>query len=198
MGCSRNDFLHFFTDLYMECPDFHWLPGFNTTIGCSILIVLTVLLNVAIAFMIVRKKKHMLWPLFGCALVVAPLALALSANSEWYYLSSWICYAGLWISCMTMLLLISSSKKVLAIPFGAAAAVCYVWYAVQSVVLTRYDTYSDYMNDKFLSAGIDNYEFGFVLWCICSCVVIGTLLAWGAEALVKAVKKYRIQVVKNN
>ena len=28
--------------------------------------------------------------------------------------------------------------------------------------------------------------------------VIGTLLAWGAEALVKAVKKYRIQVVKNN
>lgn len=198
MGCSRNDILHLFTDLYMECPNFHWLSGLNTKIGCSIIIVLTVLLNIAVALIIIRKKKHKLWPLLGSSLVIAPLVFVLSASSEWFYLSSWICYAGLLISVITMLLLVSSSKKAIVIPIGVAVAIGYVYYVVQCVTLTRYGTYSAYMNDQFLSTGIDNYEFGFIIWCICACIVIVVFIAWGIASLMKVIKKYRIQVVPKN
>ena len=189
-GCSRDPISHFFTDIfYMECPNFHWLPGLDTQVRCGVMIGLTVLLNIAIAVLILKRKKHVFWLPFAGSMVLAPLAFILFQNTEWHYFSPWICYAGLLLSIMTMLLLISHRKREFAIPIGAVAAIGYLWYIHQSVTLLRYETYADYMKQDFLSIGLSNYEFGFVVWSVCACIVIVTLMAWGVVMIVTAAVK---------
>ena len=198
MGCSRDALLHFFTDFYMECPNFHWLSGLGTVVISGIVIGLNVIMNIFVIVMIIRKEKLGLLPLSIISVISAPLAVLFTRNTESFYFVTWVCYGGLLLSVAAVLLLLLPHrvKYLYVIPVGCVAAFGYAWYVVQCMMMSEFASYDECMNSPSAIASVNNYEFGFIFWSVCLAVLLLTAVMGVVHSIIAFHKRYHLTINK--